>query len=139
MISIREQILTKIMTALEAGNIGAPVYRSRTEAVSRSQSPCVIMMPGSDTAMQVDMPFFDWTLSVHVVVYVRDKIADQKVDPFIIAIHAAILADETLGGLVMSVLPGTTHYQLTDADDTACVATCEFRVRYRTSQQDLTQ
>ena len=74
-----------------------------------------------------------------MIVYARGGTPDQLVDPLVIAIHAAMMADETLGGMVMSVLPGSTHYQMTDADESACVAASEFRIRYRTLQQDITQ
>lgn len=138
MASIREQILTKIVSVLDAGNIGAPVDRSRTEAVSRGQSPRVIVLPGSDIARQVTVPYLDWALSVHVVVYVRGAEPDRLADPIITAAHAALMADETLGGLAMTILPASVHFELADSDATVCVATCEYRIQYRTSQQDLT-
>lgn len=138
MASIREQILTKIVSVLNAGNIGAPVDRSRTEAVSREQSPRVIVLPGSDVARQSTVPFLDWTMAVHVVVYVRGSQPDSLADPIIAAAHASLMADETLGGLAMTILPASVHFELVDSDATACVVTCEYRIQYRTSQQDIT-
>jgi len=139
MASIREQILAKIVTVLDAGNIGAAVDRSRTEAVSRQQSPRVIVLPGADVARQSTVPFLDWTLAVHVVVYVRGEAPDSVADPIITAAHAALMADETLGGLAMTILPAGVHFELADSDATVCVATCEYRIQYRTEQQDLTR
>lgn len=139
MASIREQIVQKIVAVLEAGNIGAPVDRSRTEAVSRGQSPRVIVLPGADMARQSSVPFLDWVLAVHVVVYVRGAEPDSLADPIITAAHAALMADESLGGLAMTILPAAVHFELADSDAAVCVATCEYRIQYRTSQQDLTQ
>lgn len=139
MSSRREQILEKVVAVLKAGNIGAPVDRSRTMAISRGQSPRVIVLPSSDIASQSFIPYLHWTLSVHVVAYVRGITPDQLADPIIAAAHAALMADETLGGLVMSILPASTHFELLDGDEPTCVATCTFTVTYRTTQQDITQ
>lgn len=139
MSSRREQILAKMVALLEAGNVGAPVERSRTNAISRAQSPRVIVLASSDIASQPFVPYLHWALSAHVVVYVRGAEPDVLADPIITAAHAALMADQTLGGMVMNIMPASTHFELSDADDGACVATCTFTITYRTTQQDLTQ
>lgn len=139
MSSRREQILAKMVALLEAGNIGAPVERSRTTAISRQQSPRVIVLPGADVASQSFIPYLHWSLTTHVVVYVRAPQPDVVADPMITAIHAALMTDETLGGLAMSILPASVHFEMLDTDQPACIATCTFTVTYRTTQQDLTQ
>ncbi len=139
MTSIREQILAKMVTVLNAGAIGAQVYRSRTDPISRAQSPAVIIQPVSDTAKQVSIPYLDCELLTHVTVYVRGAAPDTLADPMLVAINSALLADQTLGGLVMLIMPMSTHFEFSDSDTELCVATCEYKIDYRTNQRDLTQ
>ncbi|MDE8343963.1 MAG: hypothetical protein POG24_09100 [Acidocella sp.] len=137
MATVREQILEKMVAVLNAGAIGAPVYRSRTDPVSRNQSPAVIISPVTDQATLVSIEFFEWSLTVHVVLYVRGPAPDVLADPIVAAIHAALMADMTLGNLVETIEPVSTHFEFSDTD--VCVATGEFKISYRTSQQDLTR
>ncbi len=139
MASIREQIMQKIVSVLNAGNIGGAVYRSRTDPVSREQSPAVIVQPVADSARQDSVPYLDWSLTVHVTLYVRGAGPDVQADPILTAINAALLADLTLGGLAMTILPQNVHFEFTDADSQVCVATSEYLITYRTNEQDLTQ
>ncbi|HQU04220.1 MAG TPA: hypothetical protein PLT25_05830 [Acidocella sp.] len=139
MASIRERILEKMVTVLNAGAIGAPVYRSRTDPVSRAQSPAVLIQPVSDTAKQVSVPYLDWELLTHVAVYVRGNAPDTLADPILTALNSALLADMSLGGLAMQIMPVSVHFEFSDSDTQLCVATCEYKIDYRTNQQDLTQ
>ena len=138
MATLREQIVVAMVAAVNAGSIGATAYRSRTEALSRAQSPALIIEPVSDSAQQNVVPKLDWTLTVRGTLVVRGPAADVAADPIVQATHAALLADMTYGGLAMTTLPSTVQYQFSDADGGVCVVTMDYRVQYRTSEQDLT-
>lgn len=138
MATLREQIVAAMVTALNGAGTGAAIYRSRAVAVSRGQSPALIIEPVSDAATQNTVPKLDWLLTVRCTLFVRGPQPDVLADPIVQAAHAALLADMTLGGLAMTVLPTTAQYQFSDADDGVCVVTLDFQVQYRTSQQDLT-
>ncbi len=138
MASVREQIIEKMVTLLNAGTIGAQVYRSRTDPISRGQSPAVVISPVADQAQQVSVPYLDWSLVVHIVVYVRGAAPDTAADPIVVAINKALLADMTLGGVAMTILPVSTHFAFSDTDAELCAATCEYKIEYRTNEVDLT-
>ncbi len=138
MSSIREQILSAMVAQLNAGSIGAPVYRSRTEAISRAQSPAVVVSPVMDAAVQTVIPKLQWKLMVHVMVFTRGPSPDVLADPILTAANAALMADTTFGGLANIIVPSGVHFEFSDADAAVCVATAQFEVEYRTDMRDLT-
>ena len=136
----REQILAAIATTLEGtANVGARIYRSRVEAFARNEAPALVIEPGTDSAAeeQVSTCKIDWRLPVLVAVYTRGAIPDQLADPIIASIHSQLMADRTLGGLVMDIWPGTVDPQMEKADQPALWTVLTYNVRYRTSITDL--
>ena len=136
----REQILAAIATTLEGtANVGARIYRSRVEAFARNEAPALVIEPGTDSAAeeQVSTCKIDWRLPVLVAVYTRGAIPDQLADPIIASIHSQLMADRTLGGLVMDVWPGTVDPQMEKADQPALWTVLTYNVRYRSSVTDL--
>ena len=136
----REQILAAIATTLEGtANVGARIYRSRVEAFARNEAPALVIEPGTDSAAeeQVSTCKIDWRLPVLVAVYTRGAIPDQLADPIIASIHSQLMADRTLGGLVMDIWPGTVDPQMEKADQPALWTVLTYNVRYRSSVTDL--
>jgi hypothetical protein len=137
--TVREEILFAMVTLLtDAVAVTPPVFRSRTDPISRGQSPAIVISPVSDQAQQVSVPYLDWSLIVHVIVYTRGDAPDTLADPIIVAINSTLLADMTLGGLAMTILPVSTHFAFSDTDAQLCAATCEYKIEYRTNEVDLT-
>lgn len=130
----REDILTAITTAL-AGTAGVSgrMYRSRQEAFSRQESPSIIIEPMSDRIEPVSNRRIDWTLMVGITVYARGLVPDQVADPIVGAIHAALMADRSLGGLTMDLWPPTFD----KADLSAAWIVCTYQARYRTPDTTL--
>ena len=137
----RENILAAVKTALTGTTgVGTRIYRSRVEPFSRGESPAIIVEPISDTPEQnTSLPTLDWTLTVRVSVIVRGDVPDQVADPIVESLHSKIMADLTLGGSAIDVQPGTTTFEMVDADQPAGVIGVEYLVRYRTRLADLTQ
>jgi len=137
----RETILAAIVTTL-AGTTGVStrIYRSRVEAFARSEAPALVIEPGTDSAAEelVSTCKIDWRLPVLIAVYTRGAIPDQLADPIINSIHTKLMADRTLGGLVMDIWPGTVDPQIESADQPALWTVCTYNVRYRTSVTSLT-
>ena len=131
----REQILSAITTALAGTTgVGSRIYRSRVEAFSRGESPAISLEPINDTpATNTSLPTLDWSLTVRIAVIVRGAIPDQLADPIVESLHSLVMADQGLGGLAMDIIPGSTDWQLIEADTPAGVVLCEYVVRYRTS------
>jgi hypothetical protein len=128
----REQILAR-MTTLLAGVTGVSgrVYRSRVEPIVRGQSPAIVVEPVADQSEQTTLATLDWTLTVRVTVYVRGAVPDQLADPIVAAAYAAIMADTTLNGYAIDILPVGTQFEMIEADQAAGVVSTDFAVRYR--------
>ena len=136
----REQILAAIATTLEGtANVGTRIYRSRVEAFARNEAPALVIEPGTDSAAeeQVSTCKIDWRLPVLIAVHTRGAIPDQLADPIIASIHSQLMADRTLGGLVMDIWPGTVDPQMEKADQPALWTVLTYSVRYRSSVTDL--
>jgi hypothetical protein len=138
--SVRERIVAA-MTAALAGTTGVSsrIYRSRVEAFARSEAPALVIEPGTDEVVQeLSICKLDMRLSVTVAVYVRGAIPDQVADPIIVSVHSRLMADRTLGGLAMDLIPVSIDPQLQQADQVASWTVITWSVRYRTNVTDIT-
>jgi len=141
MTSKREQILSAIATTL-AGTAGVStrIYRSRVDAMSRAETPALLIEPLTDRPTQnTSLPTLDWTLRVRISVVVRSSAPDTTADQTIESLHSKLMEDLTLGGYAIDVQPAQTTFNFFDADQPAGVIYCEYEVMYRTQVGDLTQ
>lgn len=138
MASKREQIMAAV-TATLAGTTGVStrIYRSRVDAFARAEAPAIVVQPGQDRALTYSTCKLDWTLDVVVAVYTRGTIPDQLADPIIVSLNSKLMADRTLGGLVMDIVPTVVDPQFDKADQTALWSVCTYQVRYRTDTVNL--
>lgn len=138
MASRREQILAFFASTL-AGTVqvGSRIYRSRAEAFARDEAPAIVIEPAADRAQTYSTCKLDWTLDVLVVVYVRGAIPDQLADPIAVDVHGKLMADRSLGGLAVDIVPTTVDYQRDKADLTSLWMVTTYQVRYRTPDSDL--
>jgi hypothetical protein len=136
----RETILAAVRTALtDTTGVGTRIYRSRVEPMARQESPAIVVEPVNDTAEQnTSLPTLDWSLTVRVAVIVRGNIPDQLADPIVESLHSKIMADLTLGGVAMDVRPVAVNFEMVDADQPAGVISCDYLVRCRTANANLT-
>jgi len=141
-----EQILAALATELAAtSGVSGRVYRSRTEAFSRNESPSVIIEPSTDTASSqpVSTCYIDWKFQVTVAIFTRSvhgigqESPDQVADPVVKSVHGLIMADRTLGGLAMDIWPLSRDPQIVSAEDPSMVTVLTYQIRYRTSVTDL--
>jgi len=138
MTSRREQILSAIATALATTDgVSGRVYRSRVEAFSRNEAPAIIIEPGPDRAQTYSICKLDWTLDILVVVHTRGQIPDQLADPILVDAHDKLMADRTLGGLAIDIVPTLSDPQRDKADLTSLWQVNTYQVRYRTAVDDL--
>jgi hypothetical protein len=135
----RETIIAAIRTALiGTTGVSTRIYRSRTEPITRGESPAIVVEPLADTAAQnTSLPTLDWSLTVRVAVIVRGAIPDQIADPVVESLHAKIMADLTLGGYAIDIQPIGVTFDIVEADQPAGVVMCDYRVQYRTSVTNL--
>jgi hypothetical protein len=136
----RETILAAVRTALtNTTGVSTRIYRSRVEPMSRGESPAIVIEPVSDTAEQnTSLPTLDWSLTVRISVIVRGAIPDQLADPTVESLHSKLMADLTLGGVAMDIRPQSVNFELVEADQPAGVISCDYLIRYRTANANLT-
>jgi hypothetical protein len=132
--SKNEQILAQIATTL-AGTAGVStrIWRSRVEAMGRSETPALVIEPLSITyTQQTSLPTLDALLRVRVTIIVRGTVPDSLADPTMVSLHSKLMADLTLGGLAIDVQPSQTTFNLIEADQPAGLISCEYDIKYRT-------
>lgn len=132
MTSRREQILAEIATRLApVSGIGQRVYRSRAEAVSRGEMPCLIVEPIADPSEQVGgMCKVDRRLTVKIAILVHADVPDQAADPILIDLYSRLIlpSDMTLGGLAIDIEPLGEDFQFAATDG---VIITTYRIWYR--------
>lgn len=135
----REQILSRLATTLGAvSGVNGRVYRSRVEPIARAESPAVIIEPSQDQATIPDaVGRITWKMTVRVTVYVRANVPDQAADSIVQNLYALIMADTTVGGYALDIMPTTISFEMIEADVAAGVITNEFDVLYQTSFGDV--
>lgn len=137
----REQILAAIKTNLaNTTGVGTRIYRSRVEALTRSETPAIIIEPISDTPQDTNSfnNKITWEFRIRISVIARGSTPDNVADPTIESLHTKVLNDPSIGGLAIDVSPSTTTFDLLEADEPAGVIGCEFDITYRTSYNSLT-
>lgn len=137
----REQILAKIKLNLAGTTgVGTRIFRSRVEALTRAETPALILEPISDTPSDTQNfnNKINWELKVRISVVARGTTPDNVADPTIESLHTKVLNDPSLGGLSLDIRPSTTSFEILEADEPAGVISCEFDIDYRTSYNSLT-
>ena len=132
MASIREKILEKIKATLNIENM----YRSRTQAFTKDEGICTVVMPVSETAEPLFENRMERIMTVQVKTIVRGLIPDQAADDRLNLIVKKLGTDITLGGLATNITEMSTEWNFEDADNDALIITQDFQVRYRTNLID---
>ena len=135
----RETILARIATVL-AGTTGVSdrIFRSRTTALTRAETPSIIIEPQNDVVEQTtSLPTLDHTLTVRLSVVVRSGTPHQTADPTVENMHSRLMADLTLNGNAIDIQTADTSFEFIDADQSGGIIGCEYDIRYRTNVDDL--
>lgn len=128
--SARENVLQAIVTTLLT--VTSAVYRSRVVALTRGELPAVVVSPESEDTEQLARERMSRRLAVNVAIHARGDIPDQAVDTLAVNLHAALLADDTLGGKCARIFEGGTNWQFNEADGTALEMTISYNVVFST-------
>lgn len=135
--SKRETIL-QALVALLAGVPGSTgVYRSREDAMSREESPAIVVRPESERPVENAIGQIDATLTVAVEVYARGEAPDTVADPIAEVVFARVMGSPTLGGLAVDITEGPTDFEAEGADVTAGITTMRFDVWHRRARSSL--
>lgn len=140
--SIREQILLAAFAAVRgpALALGATAHRSPTVAISREQSPALVMFAESESISERANDRVTRVLIVRLVALARaiPPIAPEtEADRLLVAAHAALMADVNLGGLALGIQEQDCDWEVEDADAIAAAIPARYAITYRTLASDL--
>ncbi len=140
MISRRELLIRAVMDCCQAAVVPASVLRQPTTAIARDQTPALILAIVSDAPVKRSNDRMERELEVRLTGYARDPTDGYAVaDELLCKAHLALLADNTLGGLALSLTEMEADYQADDADVEAIAIPAFYRITYRTLVSDISQ
>lgn len=133
-----ENILAYVLKLLQ-GVPDATAYRSREQAVDRSEGNVIVLKPEEAPAelraSAGGLVLINLTFAVTIIA--RGDVPDQIADPIRQALHAAIMADRTLGNRAALTMLLSTKWDFEVADGTAVAVEMRYVVRYQTNANDL--
>lgn len=136
--SKREQILEAVKTLIVSiSGLETATFRSRQAAFNREETPSVIVSWAGDDPIQTVIPFYDWNLLLRITVYTRGDVPDSVADPFVQAIHKKLMDNQELGGLAMEIFPARVVPLFGEADLDSATISCDYRIKYRTTEDDI--
>ena len=140
--SLRERILLAVLDAVRAPlqALGATVHRSPTVAITREQSPALVVFPESDAISERANDRVTRELTVRIVALARavpPAIPETEADRLLTAAHAALLVDRNLGGLALGIREQECEWDVEDADAVAATIPARYAITYRTLDTDL--
>ena len=140
--SIREQILLAVLGAVRppVESLGATLYRSPTVAISREQSPALVVFPESEQISERANDRVTRELTVRVVALARavpPAMPETEADRLLTAAHVALLADRNLGGLWLGIRELECEWDVEDADAVDAAIPARYAITYRTLDTDL--
>lgn len=137
-VSIREQIIAAVAETLaNTEGVDGRVWRSRREALSRNEASAIVIEPASEPRQIYAIHKLDASLELAVAVFARGPIPDQIADPIAADAHIRIMADRSVSGLAIDVIPGQVDWQRDGTDPLSLWMVSMYRIRYRTAINDL--
>ena len=140
--SLREQIIQRVIDRLlpvitAAGGI---LRRQPGTPTERLQMPAFLLFPESESVRRIN----DRTERELVLCLIAlaagsaTEIPERITDGLIVAAHARLFADVTLGGLALGLEEIDTDWRDDDADLEMAALPVRYRITYRTFAHDLT-
>ena len=140
--SIREQLLLAVLAAVRPAvtGLGATLHRSPTVAITRDQCPALVVFPESEAITERANDRVTRELTLRIVALARavpPASPETEADRLLTAVHAALFADGTFGGLALGLREQECEWDVEDADAVAAAMPARYRLTYRTLAQDL--
>jgi hypothetical protein len=140
--SLRERILLAVLDVVRAPlqALGATVHRSPTVAITREQSPALVVFPESDAISERANDRVTRLLTIRLVALARavpPAIPESEADRLLTAAHAALMRDGTLGELALGIREQDGEFEIEDADDLVVALPARYAITYRTLAHDL--
>jgi hypothetical protein len=140
--SVRERIVLALLHAVRAPmqSLGATLHRAPTVAISREQSPALVVFPESESITERTNGRVTRVLTVRLVALARavpPACPQTEADRLLTAAHAALMADVNLGGWALGIHEQDCEWDVEDADAVAASIPARYAITYRTLAQDL--
>jgi len=136
-LSKSERILAAIEAALTpTAGISSRVFRDRWEAVARSEMPCIVVEPLSESDEVPDVGPVNTDLVVAIDVLISGSPLSTLADPIRVDAHARLMAATFSGLGVIHVYPQGREWKAEPGE--IGILSCSYAVRYRSSLSDLT-
>ncbi len=132
---IAAAVTAAALAAAEAVSPKIRAYRTRVTPIERSKKPAILVQPiddkpfanaGNDTprALRISVSVAAWGYSGIEL--------DEITDPIVVAVHVAILEDQSLGGLALSIDDDGAAWAYEDGDGgLAGEVTTVYTINYR--------
>lgn len=133
---MREKILVAAFTLSDKID-NCTAYRSREAALARSEGISVYIHPEAEEIQSPGAAAVTRDLMVKFVVLARGTIPDKAADSVVDALHSALFADWTLGGLVSRIIEDSAKWDFEVADQSAVAVEVRYRFRYITPANSL--
>lgn len=138
-------VTTAVVASLTSGTpVCAQIARVRLRPVAQASAQAIVVRPaGADVLEQALSPGYpvSWVVTLAVECYQRAApgvAPDVAVDALLEAAYARLMADPTLGGVLLALQPQSVALDFdVDAEQTAC-ATLVFNARLRGGQSTFT-
>lgn len=137
--SIRERILREVAARLSAAVAPVPVLRQPTVPVTRDASPALLLFAENDRITGYANHLVDRALTLRLVAVARGEDAFDQADRTMVAAHAALMLDASLGGLSLLLREVDAEWDAEDADAGAVALPARYEICYRTHALDLAQ
>lgn len=137
----REKILIALAALMAVPGVDADsITRERATAVDEKECPAIDIAPDSEPApLALGRNVDQHDLTVEIKIYTAGNGAYSLADPHVSALHSAIFADPTLGGIATTITPGATDFARDNAGQTLGRTTVRYRIIYTTRRGDLTR
>lgn len=139
MVSIRERLVRSLHERLSAVLAPTPVLRQPATPLARDAAPALLLFAENERIEERSNRLVDRALTVRLVAVARGGEAFADADALLLAAHAALLADVSLGGLSQALRELDCDWEHEDADAGAVAQAARYEIRYRTLTHCLSQ
>lgn len=131
--SKREQIAAGLVKALSGvSGVGQNVFRSRIDAISSEEVPALVVLFETEEVAENVHGDVDARLDFLVETHARaTAAADKSADAVVSSVHAKLMTEPSLGGLLFDLSEVGTEWDYDDSDTAAVVVRSRFSAHYR--------
>ncbi len=136
----REQILAALLTTVSTvtGLSSAGASRSSVNALTREESPAIVIKPITDDPDASMIPVITWTMLVRIAIIVRGATPDSLADAIVTQVNDKIMQNKNFGGLAMDTEPAQVKFEEMAGDKPIGICNLGYIITYRTTRTDLT-